>query len=92
MAQENLLEMASLHSHPLPDLSSVAALEKDTASSLAEERTMPLPAHQAEHTSCAAALAAPAASLADLLQQLSYLQTQVATLQHHLVRFTLELL
>ena len=92
VAQEDLLEMASLHSRPLPDLSSVPALEKDTASSLAEARAMPLPAYQAEHTYCAAALAAPAASLAELLQQLSHLHTQVATLQHHLVRFTLELL
>ena len=92
VAQADLLEMASLHNRPLPDLSSVAALEKDTASSFAEECATPLPAHQAEHACCAAALAAPAASLADLLQQLSHLQTQVATLQHHLVRLTLELL
>jgi hypothetical protein len=89
VAQADLLEMASLHNRPLPDLSSVPALEKDTASSFAQECATPLPAH---HASCAAALAAPAASLADLLQQLSQLQTQVATLQLHLVRFTLELL
>ncbi len=92
VAQADLLEMASLHRRPLPDLSSVPVLEKDTASSFAVDCATPLLAHQAEHASCAVALAAPAASLADLLQQLSHLQTQVATLQHHLVRFTLDLL
>ena len=35
VAQEDLLEMASLHSRPLPDLSSVPALEKDPAPSFA---------------------------------------------------------
>jgi len=76
VAQEALLEVASLHSRPLPALSAVATLEKDTGSEVA-----------AESAHCA-----PSASLADVLQQLSHLQAHVATLQHHLVRLTLELL
>jgi len=82
VAQEHLLEIARRHSRPLPDLSSARALDGDTASAfLADEQAEPLPAYQAEP-----------ASLADLLQQLSHLQTQVATLQHHLLQFILELL
>jgi hypothetical protein len=92
VAEEHLLELAKQHGRPLPALSSVPALARDAASSFAAEQATPLPAHEAEHAHCAATLAAPAASLADLLQQLAYLQTQVATLQHHLVSFTLELL
>lgn len=76
MAQEALLEVASLHSRPLPALAAVATLEKDTVSEGA-----------AESAHCA-----PSASLADVLQQLSHLQAHVATVQHHLLRLTLQLL
>ncbi len=79
VTQAALVEMARRHSRPLPDLSAGPSLEKDTAPGGAE----PAPR---------AALAAPAASLVDMLQQLTQLQTQAATLQHHLVRLTLELL
>lgn len=76
VAQEALLEVASLHRRPLPHLSAGATLEKDTVSGGAAES-----AHRA-----------PSASLADVLHQLAQLQAHVATLQHHLVKLTLELL
>jgi hypothetical protein len=92
VAEAYLLEVARLHSRPLPDLSSVPALERDAASGLAEEQVKPLPAHEAEPAHRAALLSAPSASLADLLQQLSHLHTQVATLQHQLTGLALEFL
>jgi hypothetical protein len=76
VTQAALLEVASLHSRPLPDLSPGATLEQDTASGGAAE---------SPH-------GAPAASLADMLHQLSQVQAHVATLQHYLVRLTLDLL
>jgi hypothetical protein len=76
VAQEALLEMASLHSRPLPDLSAVATLEKDPVSGGA----------------AASAHGVSAVSLADLLQQLSQLHTQLATVQHHLTGLTLAVL
>jgi hypothetical protein len=76
VAEGDLLEVAKLHSRPLPDLSSVAALEQDTVSGGATEFAHGI----------------PSASLADVLHQLSQVQAHVATLQHHLVRLTLELL
>ena len=74
VAEEHLLTLASLHGRPLPDLSSAHALEQDTVSGGAAEF-----AH-----------GVPSASLADLLHQLSQMQAHVATLQHHLVRLTLD--
>jgi len=76
VAQATLLEVASLHSRPLPDLSPVATLEND-----------PVSGGAAESAHCA-----PAASLADLLQQLAQLHTQLATLQQHLTGLTLAVL
>jgi len=76
VAQATLLEVASLHSRPLPDLSPVATLENDPVSGGAAE----------------SAHGAPAASLADLFQQLAQLHTQLATLQQHLTGLTLAVL
>ena len=92
VAEEHLLELAKQHGRPLPALSSVPALDRYTASSLAEEQGKPLPAHQVELAHRAALLSAPSASLADLLQQFSHLHTQVATLQHQLTGLALEFL
>jgi hypothetical protein len=93
VAQEHLLALAKQHGRPLLALSAVPTLDSSTtASSLGEEQVKPLPAHAEAPVHGAVSLSAPAASLADLLQHLSHLQTQVATLQHHLLRFTLELL
>ncbi len=75
-----------------PDLSSVPALDRDTASGVAEKQAKPLPAHEAAPIHGAAWLSAPSAALAELLQQLAQLQTQVATLQHHLTALALEFL
>ncbi len=88
VAEEPLLELAKQHGRPLPALSAVPALESYAASCLAEQQGKPLPTHEGEP----AHRAASSAPLADLLQQLAQLHTQVATLQHHLIRLTLDLL
>ena len=88
VAEEHLLELAKQHGRPLPALSAVPALESYAASCLAEQQGKPLPTHEGEP----AHRAASSAPLADLLQQLAQLHTQVATLQHHLIRLTLDLL
>jgi hypothetical protein len=90
VAEKHLLELATQHGRPLPALSAGPALESYAASALAEEQGKPLPAHEGELAPCAAALSAPSASLADLLQQLAQLHTQVATLQHQLTGLVLE--
>jgi transposase len=92
VAEGDLLEVARRHSRPLPDLSSVAALDRDASSGVAEEQVKPLPAVASAPAHRAAALSAPCASLADLLQLLAQLQTQVATLQQQLTGLALELL
>ena len=93
VAEEHLLALASLHGRPLLALSAVPTLESDTTSSaFAAEQGKPLPAYAGEPAHGAVSLSAPSASLADLLVQLAQLHTQVATLQHHLGRLTLELL
>lgn len=92
VAEEHLLELAKQHGRPLLTLSAVPALESYVASAFAEEQATPLPPHEGEPAHRAASLSASSASLADLLQQFAQLHTQVATLQHHLVRLTLDLL
>jgi hypothetical protein len=92
VAEEHLLELARQHGRPLPTLSPILVPKSEVASAFAAEQVKPLPAHEGEPAHQAALLSAPSASLVDMLQQLAQLQTQVATLQHHLVRLTLELL
>ena len=81
VAEEHLVVLARQHGRPLPTLSSAAALERDAVADVAAEQAQLLPAHAAE-----------AASLAALLQQLSSLETHVATLQHQLAGLALEFL
>jgi hypothetical protein len=76
VAQAALLEVASLHRRPLPHLSAGATPEQDTVSGGAAE----------------SAHGAPSASPADVLKPLAQLQTQLATLQHHLATLALGLL
>ena len=92
VAEADVLEVARLHSRPLPHLSAVPALESDAASGLAEEQGKPLPAVASAPAHRAALLSAPCASLADLREQLAHLHTQVATLQHQLTGLALEFL
>ena len=92
VAQADLLEVARLHSRPLPHLPAVPALESYTASALAAEQAKPLPAHVAAPAHRAALLSPPCTSLADLLGQLSSLETHVATLQQQLAGLALEFL
>ena len=81
VAEEHLVVLARQHGRPLPTLSSAAALERDAVADGAAEQAQLLPAHAAE-----------AASLAALLQQLSSLETHVATLQQQLAGLALEFL
>jgi hypothetical protein len=81
VAEEHLVVLARQHGRPLPILSSAAALERDAVADVAEEQAQLLPAHAAE-----------SASLAALLQQLSSLETHVATLQQQLAGLALEFL
>jgi hypothetical protein len=92
VAEEHLLELASQHGRPLPAISSVPMLERDAASACTAEQVKPLPAHEAAPPHRAALLSAPCAALTDLLQQLSQLHTQLATVQHHLTGLTLAVL
>jgi hypothetical protein len=92
VAQADLREVARLHSRPLPHLSAGAALESYAASALAAEQAKPLPAHAAEPVHRAALLSPSCTSLADLLGQLSSLETHVATLQQQLAGLALEFL
>ncbi len=81
VAEEHLLELARLHGRPLPALSAALALERDAASACTAEPVKPLPAAASE-----------SAFLADLLQQLSQLETHVAILQQQLAGLALDLL
>jgi hypothetical protein len=92
VAEADLLEVARLHSRPLPHLPAVPALESYTASALAAEQAKPLPAHVAAPAHRAALLSAPCTALADLLGQLSSLETHVATLQQQLAGLALAFL
>ena len=92
VAEPSLLEVARRHSRPLPDLSSVPMLDRDAASACTAEQVKPVPVHEAGPTHQAALLSAPSISFADLLQQLSQLHIQLATLQHHLTGLTLTFL
>lgn len=92
VTEEHLLELATQHGRPLPALSPVPVLEREAASAFAAEQAQPLPAVASAPTRRVAALAAPSASLADLLGQLAQLHTQLATLQHQLTGLALEVL
>jgi hypothetical protein len=92
VAEDHLLELATQHGRPLPALSPVLVPQRDAASACAAEQVNPVPAPEAEPAQQAAVLPAPCASLAELLQQLSQLHTQLATLQHHLTALTLAVL
>jgi hypothetical protein len=81
VAEAALLQVAKLHRRPLPELSAVPTLESYAASGAADAQTQPLPAYGAQST-----------SLADLLQQLSQLETRIATVQQQLVGLALEVL
>ncbi len=92
VAEEHLLEVARVHRRSLPDLPSAPVLDGHPAPGLREEQAKPLPAVASEPAHLAALMSAPSASLADLREQLSHLETHVATLQHQLAGLALELL
>jgi len=92
VAEQHLLELAKQHGRPLTARSSLLVLKNEVASASAEEQVKLLPAHEGEPTHQAAVLSAPSGSLADLLQQLSQVHRQLATLQQHLTGLTLAFL
>jgi hypothetical protein len=95
VAEEHLLELAKQHGRPLSALSPILVPKSDAASAFAAEHVKPLPAPEGEPAHQAALLSAPSppsASLADLLQQLSQVHIQLATLQQHLTGLTLAFL
>ena len=81
VAQADLLEVARLHSRPLPDLSAAPASEASGAPGCA---AAPAPPRLLN--------AAGLAALAELREQLGQLHTQVATLQQHLTGLALHVL
>ncbi len=84
VAEEHLLELATQHGRPLPALAPVRMPQSEAASACAAEQVNPVPAPEEEP--------APCASLAELLQQLAQLHTQLATFQQHLTGLTLAVL
>jgi hypothetical protein len=92
VAEEHLLELATQHGRPLSALSPLLMPKGDAASAFAAAHLNPLPAPEGEPAQQAAVLCAPSASLAELLQQLSQLHLQLATLQHRLTGLTLAVL
>ena len=84
VAQEHLWEVASRHGRPLAGLPSAPASRK--------EQAKPLFAHQPDPDHPTASSSAPSASLVDLIQRLSCLETKVAPLQEHLAQLALSLL
>lgn len=92
VAEEHLLELAKQHGRPLSALSPILVPKSEVAPAFAAEQVKPLPAHEGEPAQQAALLSAPSISLADLLQQLSQLHIQLATLQQHLTGLTLTFL
>ncbi len=92
VAEQHLLELATQHGRPLPALSPVLVPQRDAASACAAEQVTPVPAVASEPTQQAAVQPAPSASRAELLQPLSQLHTQLATVQHHLTGLTLAVL
>jgi len=84
VAEEHLLALATQHGRPLAALAPLLMPKSEDTSAFAAASVNPLPVPEGE--------SAPCASLADLLQQLSQLHTQLATLQHHLTGLTLAVL
>jgi hypothetical protein len=84
VAEHHLLALATQHGRPLSALSPLLVPQSKAASALVAEQVTPVPASEGEP--------APCASLAELLQQLSQLHTQLATVQHHLTGLTLTVL
>jgi hypothetical protein len=92
VAEEHLLALATQHGRPLSARAPLLMPKSDAASALAAAHLNPLPAPEGEPAQQAAVLSAPSASLAELLGQLSQLQLQLTTLQHHLTGLTLAVL
>jgi hypothetical protein len=84
VAEDHLLEVARRHGRPLPDLPSAPGSR--------EEQARPVPAHQAQPDHPAALMSASSASLADLIQKLTCLETRIVTLQEQIAQLALALL
>ncbi len=92
VAEEHLLEVARRHGRPFPDLPFAARQSGPSAPESREEQASSWPAHEVQSAPPAALLSPPSASLTDLIQRLSCLETRVVTLQEQLAQLALALL
>ena len=92
LTEEHLLQVARLHSRPLPHLACAPQLSGCAAPGSPEVQAARLSAHQAEPDPPAASQSAPLAVEVDLVQKLSYLETKIVTLQEQLAQLALGLL
>jgi len=90
--EEYLLEVARRHGRPLADLPCAPGLSGCSAPSLREERAKPLPSNQTESDHPGASMPATSPPQADLIQQLSFLETKMVILQEQLAQLALALL
>jgi hypothetical protein len=92
LTEEHLLQLARLHSRPLPELTCAPQLSGCSAPGSPEEQAALLFAHEAEPASPAVSQSAPCAAEVDLVQRLSCLETKIVTLQGQLAQLALGLL
>jgi len=92
VGEEHLLEVASRHGRPLPDLPSALLLNGCAAPGSREEPAQPPSTNEAEPKHPPALLSAPSVSGTDLIQKLSCLETRIVTLQEQLAQLALALL
>ena len=93
VAEEYLLQVASLHERPLPSAASAAPPDRASAPLVAPPPSVgPAGINEAEPASTAYALPAPSALEVDLIQKLIGLETKVVTLQEQLAQLALTLL
>jgi hypothetical protein len=90
--EEYLLEVARQHGRPLADLPSAPELSGRSAPSLREERAKPLPPNPTEPDHPGASMPATSPPQADLIQQLSCLETKMVILQDQIAQLALALL
>jgi len=88
VAGEHLLEVARRHGRPLPDLVAAPRLDEGSAPVSPQEQAQPQSARETPPDFPVAS----SASLVDLMQRLSGLETKLVTLQEHVAQLALALL
>lgn len=92
LTQDHLLQVARLHSRPLPHLACAPRLSECSAPGSPAEQAALLFAHEAELAPPAVSPSAPSTAEVDLVQRLSRLETKLVTLQEQLAQLALGLL